>query len=406
MIDPCRAAQAVAEDDYEALLRRVIFACDKWHVVNGDTRVLCPFPLVLSATTWRHLARAAEGLAREALAAELELGTRPELLPRLGLPRALLAPLRRLARRPPAPGLARVARFDFHPTPDGFRVSEGNVDAAGGFIEASGVTAQLAEHFPALLPTGDPAAAYADAVHAAIGAEGRVGFLHVTSYTEDRQVMAYLARRLAERDVRAQMFGPAQLCFAGGRAAAATLGGQVELDAIFRFVPAEWLPRHPRDNGWSQLFVDGLTPTTNPGYAVLTQSKRFPALRDELNTPLPTWDALVPPARDPREVDWYRNETWVLKPALAHEGDRIGIWGVTEATLYERLAAAARARPDEWVVQRRFVAASIDTPDGAAFPCIGVYVVDGQAAGAYGRLAARPLIDIVAREIAVLVAED
>ena len=45
----------------------------------------------------------------------------------------------------------------------------------------------------------------------------------------------------------------------------------------------------------------------------------------------------------------------------------------------------------------------LDTPDGPQFPCIGVYTIDGAAAGIYGRLAPKPLIDGTARDVAVLV---
>jgi hypothetical protein len=42
--------------------------------------------------------------------------------------------------------------------------------------------------------------------------------------------------------------------------------------------------------------------------------------------------------------------------------------------------------------------------DRSWHPCIGVFVVDGRACGAYGRLAERALIDSAARDVAVLVA--
>jgi hypothetical protein len=58
------------------------------------------------------------------------------------------------------------------------------------------------------------------------------------------------------------------------------------------------------------------------------------------------------------------------------------------------------------VAQRRFAALPVETPAGPMFPCLGVYTVDGQAAGIYGRLAAKPLIDYAAVDVAILVPED
>jgi hypothetical protein len=36
------------------------------------------------------------------------------------------------------------------------------------------------------------------------------------------------------------------------------------------------------------------------------------------------------------------------------------------------------------------------------YPCVGVFVVDGRAAGIYGRVARRPLIDARAHDVPVL----
>jgi hypothetical protein len=45
----------------------------------------------------------------------------------------------------------------------------------------------------------------------------------------------------------------------------------------------------------------------------------------------------------------------------------------------------------------------LETLDGPRFPCLGAYVIDGQAVGAYCRLAPRPLIDDRAQEMVVLI---
>ncbi|MBC8011635.1 MAG: hypothetical protein H7067_16240, partial [Burkholderiales bacterium] len=54
--------------------------------------------------------------------------------------------------------------------------------------------------------------------------------------------------------------------------------------------------------------------------------------------------------------------------------------------------------------QRRFHATAWHTDEGPRFPCLGVYVVEGRAAGIYGRVSPRPLIDAHAQDVAVLVA--
>jgi hypothetical protein len=132
----------------------------------------------------------------------------------------------------------------------------------------------------------------------------------------------------------------------------------------------------------------------------LTQSKRFPLCWDRLRAALPTWRKLLPEARDPRDR---RAGDWVTKPALAHEGYRVGIDTAIAPSAHAEILRDAQRRPREWVIQRQFAAAPLATPDGQRFPSIGVYVVDGVPAGLYGRLAKRPLIDDKAQDVVVLV---
>jgi hypothetical protein len=104
-------------------------------------------------------------------------------------------------------------------------------------------------------------------------------------------------------------------------------------------------------------------------------------------------------------VDWSRDsaEGWVLKPALGRVGDGIGIAGATEEKDWKTIRRDVRRHPGAWAAQRRFTAMPLRADEGDLFPCIGVYTVDGRAAGAYGRAARRPLIDHRAQDVAVLI---
>ena len=136
---------------------------------------------------------------------------------------------------------------------------------------------------------------------------------------------------------------------------------------------------------------------------MLTQSKRFPLSWDYLSTRLATWRELLPPTRSPDAIRQGEEEDWVWKPALGHEGADIGVAGANDPADWRRIVARARRARGSWVAQRRFTVLPLTTPEGPYYPCVGVYVIDGRAAGAYGRLARKPLIDHDAREIAVLV---
>jgi hypothetical protein len=337
----------------------------------------------------------AEALASETTAAEAELLMRPDLTRRLGLPRAI----RRALHEPsePTPAAARVIRFDFHPTAAGWRISEANADVPGGYAEASHFPRLMAEHFPGCRPTGDPAANLADGIRDRFGI-GRVGLLAAPGYMEDQQVIACLADQFRRRGWTTVLGHPGQVRWDAGRARL----GSAPLDVVIRFFQGEWLARLPAAAGWRHFVRGGRTPVCNPGASILTESKRFPLVWDELSTPLPTWRALLPDTRDPRDVDWRRQPDWLLKAAFANNGDEVHDRTWTRPRTWRQAAWAARLGPGQWAAQRRFGPLPVATPDGMVYPCLGVYTVDGRAAGIYGRLSPRPVIDYAAVDVAVL----
>lgn len=370
--------------------------------VAADQPILCPFPLVIDEKAWVAVARVAERLAAETELAERELLARPDLQTGLALPRRLQRALAR-ARSAPAPAAVRTTRFDFHWTTEGWRISEANTDVASGFIESSGVSRLFSAEQPALRPTGDPAGCLADGLAGVLGPGARVGLMHLTRFTDDRQVILYLARRFTERGLTPCAFDPSQLRAQRGRAVVETDRGATTLDGLFRFFPADWLPRLSRRSGWPQLFTGTETPASNPAWTILSQSKRFPLTWSKLETPMKTWTRLLPETRAPDAPDVDREDDWVVKPALGHEGRDVAIAGAVDPEAARRIWRAARLEPDEWVAQRRFRVVPLPTPEGILYPSLGVFVIGGRVAGAYARAATRPLIDPRARELIVLV---
>jgi hypothetical protein len=395
---PCRATAPLPADLFAGVRRRAVFDCCKWDLQVEDVPTLCPFPILLRGEVWRELADLAERLTTEVLAAEAELAERPELHCDLGLPRGVLGALRRGVG--PAPGV-RSIRFDFHPTPEGWRLSEANTDVPGGYIEAAGFTALMAEHYPGTVVPPDPAAALAGALASLVGPGACVALVHATAYPDDHQVMVYLARQLAAAGLRGEPVSPAHLRWRSGQAEIEADWRRGPAAAVVRFFPGEWLPHLPSSCGWPHFFAGGQTPQTNPGTALLTQSKRFPLTWPRLSTPLPTWKALLPETHDPRAVPW-EGDDWVAKPALGRVGEGIGLRGVTDARTCEEVRRAVRADPATWAVQRRFRPTPLTGAEETFYPALGVFTVAGRAAGIYGRLARRPLIDSRAQDAAVL----
>jgi glutathionylspermidine synthase len=406
-----RAAHRVATgarlpaSEFVALRARVQLEGCKWDAQVGDEATLADFPLVLDALTWADLSAFAGALARETLAAEAELVARPELHERLAVPR----PVRRwLARRPAwavAPDPARrVMRFDFHPTADGWRVSEVNSDVPGGFAESALLGEGLAAANRDLATCGDAGAAYVDAIAAASAGVPVVALVTAPRVLEDAQVVTYLARRLRAAGLAAHVVHPHDLHFADdGRVGLATPWCTSDLGALVRFHQAEWLA-HASEAVWAGCF-GARTPVFNAASALLTESKRLPLVWDALrSTDCAAWRALLPETRDPRDVDWARSPGWMLKAAYGNTGDEVvAAHGADDRRKHRAIARAARWRPGAWIAQRRFDTLPVETPDGLRFPCVGVYTLGERTIGAYGRLGRTPVIDYQATDVAVLV---
>ena len=246
-----------------------------------------------------------------------------------------------------------------------------------------------------------PPEALADAIIASMGRRGSIGLLAGAGYMEDHQVVAFLARTLSKRGCASVRIHPRQVIWDGGLAVVAdALGRHRPLDALVRFYQGEWLVRWPRRQGWPAFFRGGRTPVCNPGTAMVIESKRFPLCWDRLSLELPTWRALLPETVDPRRLGRRIGPGWVFKTALCNTGDTVAF---SDDPNRRRTAWNARLWPGQWVAQRRFETLSISTPRGPLYPCLGVYTIDGKAAGLFGRIANRPVIDFAATEVAVLV---
>jgi hypothetical protein len=218
-------------------------------------------------------------------------------------------------------------------------------------------------------------------------------------------VMMYLAGRLRLLGANPHLLAPDAVSWgAAGEMMAVTPDGTVPLAAAARFFPSEWLPNLPRSCGWRRLFSGSTTPISNPATALLTQSKRTPLVWDALAVDLPTWRATLPACRDPRRLDRDDGpDRWVLKPAMGRVGEHVGVREACDRAEWDLIQKASRRWPDEWIAQERFEDVPIKADGVSWHVCLGIYTVDGGAAGAYGRISDRPRIDQLARDVAVFI---
>ncbi len=396
--DALRCTERLPARRHREIVRHMMLDGCKWDAQVGDVAALAPFALVLPRQGWTALAGEAEELTRELLAVEQALLRRPELWPRLGLPPRVRRALE--TSRPWTPAAARVMRYDFHPTTDGWRISEVNSDVPGGYNEATTFTKLVAESFPGLNPAGDPLAVLADALAAQTRDLPRVALLAAPGYTDDFAVVSGLAAALRRRGRETIIARPEQLSWRDERAHLAGGARPRPVGAIFRFHQGEWMTRVAGDN-WQRLFRGGLTPVCNPAAAVLVESKRLPLLWTELDVPVPSWLRLLPSTRAPCIAA--TGNGWLLKAAYSNNGDSVLGRGWPARRGFGGAMLHAMVRPGSWVAQRRFDSRPLATPEGPMHLCLGVYTVDGRAAGLYARLSPQPVIDYLARDVAVLV---
>jgi glutathionylspermidine synthase len=215
--------------------------------------------------------------------------------------------------------------------------------------------------------------------------------------------MLYLAREIELLGGRAILLDPSQIDWTDHSATARCQWFCGELDCLYRFFPAEWLPNLRRTCGWENFFTNTHIAQCNPGAALISQSKRFGLVCENRRDLTPTWNTLLPQTREIRGLDT-RSREWVFKPAFGRVGDGIGLAGATSEKDWREIRRDMFFSPGAWIAQRRFEMLPLDTPLGPQFVCLGVYTVDGVADGIYARCSPNPIINHISRDVAVLLA--
>jgi glutathionylspermidine synthase len=217
--------------------------------------------------------------------------------------------------------------------------------------------------------------------------------------------MLFLAREIEKLGGRAVLLDPSQVVWSEHSAGARCDWFEGAIDCLHRFFPGEWLPNLRRTCGWEQFFSNIGVPQCNPGAAIISQTKRFGIVCEQLPEMTPTWNAFLPQTRDVRGCD-SRSRDWVFKPALGRVGDGIGMAGATSDKDWRAIRRDVFFYPSAWVAQRRFEMMPLPTPLGPQFVCLGVYTVNGVAAGIYARCSPDRIINHAARDVAVLLEKE
>lgn len=373
------------------------FTFGKWDLHVAGRPTVPRGALVLSAREHAEVVRAAEALYALADRAQDRWSADADATRALGVPPALV-PLAR-AERP----AGRVTRIDFFLTADGWRVSEMNDDAPGGFNDAIGLAAVLHDlvekglDVPGDLPEALPALASRGA--------RRVAFAYATAYAEDLQVVELLSRLVEADGPETALGSPEHLAFDGARA---TFAGE-SVDVAYRFFPCEWFPVLDNLAAWERALDAGLR-VVNPFRAAWTQSKAAFALfhAEASGADREIVDALLPRtlllSAETHEFAVEERARLVLKPAFGRMGEGVLLGALATRERWAKALAAAAIRQRAWVLQDRFVPLRVETAPGVArTPCLGAYVVDGRFAGYYSRISEHPVVAYDAANVLTLV---
>jgi glutathionylspermidine synthase len=391
-------ARPIEPGALRAIERQLHLHFHKWDTQVGDVSVLCEHPLVVRGREWDRICATAETLAAETEQLEARAMERQRELSHIGIPRVLSEILRRSASD--VSSNARAMRFDFHQTKTGWCVSEVNSDVPGGWREGTTLPRLYQPFYTSLECPDSPLEAWGRAIES-IAPRGHVALLSAPGYLEDQQVLRTFRTELGSRGIASSLIQtPAAIewTHTGG----CTLSGSgAAVSAIIRFYQIEWLCALSPNARWRRLLETRDTPVLNPTISAISESKRFQLLfRDSKSCP--TWNALAPECRDPREIsaEW---DAWVLKACYSNTGDRVILVGDLPRKQREQAIRRAQRHASEWVAQRRFTTMALETRLGPVFPCIGVFVVSGRAAGAYVRLSTHQVTDGAALEAPLLI---
>ncbi len=394
---------SIPGEKYSEYRYNVIFNAYKWDPQVGDHNTIAKHAVLMDQETVSQLEDWAEQLSEETMLLEEALIRRPELVKKLGLPREILKTLDRLSNYDRSRNI-RLMRFDFHPTEEGWAVSEVNSDVPGGLAEASVLPRIASGFFDGYKPQRNVGKSLLQAFSNKIERDGTIAFVHATSYSDDRQVMEFLSDCFQEHGYHTVFAAPDHILWQDRKAVCIIEGREGPIDGIVRFFPLEWMTALPRRSDWRGYF-DCLTASCNHPAAILTQSKRLPLVWDETGVDVSAWRKLLPETRDPRSVRPQDGE-WIYKPALGRVGEGISIKGAITDKERRNIEKAARRDHKNWVAQRRFASRPLTDSNGEVFHlCVGVFTVDGKSAGLYGRISPYPRIDDRAKDIPLLVSE-
>lgn len=413
--------------DLDTLVRRLTWDFYKWDAYTaGEVRV-SPQPFLLSQEQFAELSTIALAFDRlirrtvELYHAERRVHRFFQLPLQQRRMMAVEAERRRVGLTQwPVNGYGGIARYDLVPTVEsGWKVLEWNTDVCGGQPECLGLASLLEDQWP---QARNPNTLIDRLAQGMLGDDNlstlTLGLLYATGYAEDAQVACVLRELLRRHGIRVLIGAPTNLTFARD-GSASLFGEQVEI--VYNYFPTSWFDQLPRR--WLRSFLGaylrGGFDLVTPLDQIIIQNKKVSAFWHQYRTWFTAEEQaliqqFVPSTQcfEPKRAHRYveRRDAIVLKKIDGRQGEDVLVGRLTTpAEWAEAVATIAREEPGVWTVQECIDIRSVPFPQPQTdqlawmYPCIGVYVVQGDIGGVYTRLSRTPKTDYRALNVATLI---
>jgi len=363
----------------------VMFDGYKWDLQAGEQSTISDKVVLMEQGEASFLVEHAVKLYHETIEMESVLHKSPEIVPALGISHQMTDALCNCEYNPAIH--IRFMRFDFHPTTDGWRISEVNSDVPAGYPEASVLPALSQKYFDGFSQYGCFGDVIKKRLVALVPSGYTIAYLHDTHTVEDYQILHYIGDLMEKNGYKSMYASPEHIKWEGNKA--------VGLGGIVRYFPFEWM-EFDKNVDWIG-YINSQTLSCNHPIALLTQSKRLPLIWDNLGVEIPVWKKLLPETKCVSKL--ISRDGWILKPAFGRVGEGINIPGTVSEQEEKEIYKAAESEPLQWVAQKMFESVPVD----GLHINVGVFVMDGEFAGFYARVSNEPRIDEDASEIPILV---
>ena len=395
----------IPKEKYEEYRIKLMFDCYKWDPQFLDNNTIATHALVLSKKEYEELKQLTESIDKETREAEEFLNTHLDCAKNLKLSKKFYKEITTMNNYNPQKHI-RLMRYDFHPTEEGWVVSEVNSDVPGGFAEAT-LMPQVAKE----MLNNDNfwfenfGKKFINTICKKTPTNGNIMLVHCTCYSDDRQVMQFVGDHLKEKGFNVIYGAADHIYFKNNKAFSILDGNECELNAIIRFTPLEWI-KDIKPKRWEGYFNTEITSCNHP-VAIFAQTKRFPFVWDVLEqngVSMSTWRKLLPETTTVKNAKG--KEGFIFKPAYGRVGENISIKESCTPKEYKKIMTEVKLLPQRYIAQKRFISKPLIGEDGKKYHvCLGSYTIDGEYAGFYARVSNTPRIDSNAADIPVLIEE-